>query len=366
VQKGFWLSYLEYYSILQNQSQRSFKAYIDEAFDNIADFGFNTVYVQVRAFGDAYYKSGLFPSGKQFSGKIGTSPGDVPYDALDVMIKSAHDRGLSIHAWVNPMRLCTDTEMKTLSDTVLYRAWYSEPAMRNTHMFKSGDYWYLNPASAPAVSLITDGIIEILRNYNIDGIQIDDYFYPSENLSLDSASYKASGTALSQSDWRITNVNTMLRQMYKAVHAANPDALFGISPQGYVQNNYAIAADVRTWCSEDGYCDYILPQVYYGFENSTAPYADVISVWSNMVKTPSVKLVIGLSPYKIGLSDTYAGSGKSEWASNTDVLARQMTLAETLPNYGGVAMYRYGSLFMPEEEVMTAVEAEVSNIERLS
>jgi uncharacterized lipoprotein YddW (UPF0748 family) len=156
----------------------------------------------------------------------------------------------------------------------------------------------------------------------------------------------------------------MVKRMYKAGHAATPDAVFGISPQGYVDNNYDISADVREWCRTAGYCDYILPQVYYGFENQTAPYADVIAVWSNMIKTPSVKLVIGLSPYKIGLTDTYAGGGKAEWTTNTDILARQMALAETLPNYGGVALYRYGSVFEPEAEVAQAVQAEVENIRK--
>ena len=82
------------------------------------------------------------------------------------------------------------------------------------------------------------------------------------------------------------------------------------------------------------------------------------------MKNSDVKLVIGLAPYKIGTEDTWAGNGKFEWANNTDIIARQMAFAETLPNYGGVALYRYDSLFNPSADVSAAVKAEVANIPR--
>ena len=158
----------------------------------------------------------------------------------------------------------------------------------------------------------------------------------------------------------------MVKKLYKAVHNANDSLLFGISPQGSIDNNYnELYADVRTWCAGSGYCDYILPQVYYGFDNAALPYADTISLWSSMVKSGSVKLVIGLAAYKIGAEDTYAGkSGKNEWINNDDIISRQMTLAETLDNYGGVAIYRYDSLFNPSSSVSAQVDKEIKNIEK--
>jgi uncharacterized lipoprotein YddW (UPF0748 family) len=366
-QKGFWISYLEYYSILSGKSQSEFTDSINEVFDNIADFGFNTVYVHVRAFGDAYYKSSYFPAGTRFDGIIGYEPSvsDIPFDALAIMLRSAHDRGLSFHAWINPMRLCTDAEMKTLSDNVPYKAWYDDSTLRSKRLYEYNGYWYLSPSSPECVKLILDGVAEIINNYDVDGIHIDDYFYPTKDLSYDRSLYEVSGSELSHADWRIKNINALVRSMYKTVHESNPDAVFGISPQGSIANNYEISADVRTWCATAGYCDYILPQIYYGFENGVSPYPDLLALWSEMVKTSSVKLVIGLAPYKIGLTDTWAGSGKSEWTQNFDIIARQMALAKTLPNYGGIALYRYESIFNPDRAVAEAVYKEIENIKKL-
>ena len=359
-QKGFWITYLEYMSILKNKSESSFAKSVGEYFDNISALGFNTVYVQVRAFGDAYYDSELFPAGEQYNGTIGSGSG---FDALEIMVKAAHERGLSVHAWVNPMRLMTSAQIENISDKYQIKNWYDNK--NGTYIVKSGDRWYLNPAYDEVTELIADGISEIVSGYDVDGVQIDDYFYPTAAADFDKAAYSASGTALSLSDWRLENVNKLVKKLYKAVHSANSTAVFGISPQGSVENDYKAFADVRTWCSQSGYCDYILPQVYFGFENATLPYADVISEWSGMVKNSNVKLVIGLAAYKIGVTDNHAGAkGKNEWTENNDIISRQMKLAETLGNYGGVALYRYESVFAPASDVSKAVSKELENIEK--
>lgn len=359
-QKGFWITYLEYASILRNKSEKSFRNSISEYFDNISDLGFNTVYVQVRAFGDAYYDSELFPSGEQFDGTIGT---ENRFDALKVMIECAHERGISVHAWVNPMRTMTTSQIEKLDNSYTIKKWYN--SKRGDYIVKSGDRWYLNPAYDEVTDLIAAGITEIAANYKVDGIQIDDYFYPTTDKSFDSAAYAEMGNGKSLSDWRISNVNKMVKKLYKAVHSANDTVVFGISPQGSVENNYGeLYADVRKWCSESGYCDYILPQVYFGFDNAALPYADVIALWNGMVKSSDVKLVIGLAAYKVGAEDGYAGSGKREWLENSDILARQMKLAESLGNYGGVALYRYDSVFNPTSDAAAQVSKEIKNIEK--
>jgi uncharacterized lipoprotein YddW (UPF0748 family) len=347
-------------SMLRDKSQKSFTSSINTAFDNIKGLGFNTVYVQVRAHGDAYYRSSLFPSGKYYDGKIG---GSMDFDPLAIMVKSAHDRGLSIHAWINPMRLGNDSDIKGIADSYAYKKWYNDENRRGKMVVKSGDFWYLNPAYGDCVDLIANGVAEILSNYNVDGIQIDDYFYPTTSTSFDKSAYAASGTSLSLSDWRFQNVNRMVKRLYDTVHSVSPDAVFGISPQGVPENNDALYADVALWCRTSGYCDYILPQVYMGYEHATAPYSELIRTWNSMVKAPGVKLVIGLAPYKIGLSDSWAGKGKSEWKNNNNIISRQMSDAKNISNYGGVALYRYGSLFEPEQAVAAAVAAEVALIE---
>ena len=362
-QKGFWITYLEYMTILKNKSESSFKKSVGKYFDNIADLGFNTVYVQVRAFGDAYYDSGLFPSGEQYSGTIGAGSS---FDALQIMIDCAHARGLSIHAWVNPMRLMTTSQIQGISDSYQIKKWYDSSKYNGTYIVKSGDRWYLNPAYDEVTDLIGAGIKEIVSNYDVDGLQIDDYFYPTTAASFDSAAYSAYGEGMSLSSWRISNVNRMVKKLYKAAHSANSSIVFGISPQGSVENDYnEVYADVKTWCSSSGYCDYILPQVYFGFENAALPYEKVISQWSGMVTNSGVKLVIGLAAYKIGATDNYAGtSGKNEWLNNDDIISRQMKQAKALTNYGGVALYRYDSVFNPGSDVAAQVSKEINNIEK--
>ena len=364
-QKGIWVSYLEYDSIMKNKSASDFRKSAAEYFDNIRSIGFNTVYVQVRAHGDAYYDSELYPSGDRFNGTMGTSES---YDALEIMIEEAHSRGLSVHAWINPMRLMTDNQITGLSENCKIKQWYDDSDKNGKYIVKSGGRWYFNPAYSEVVQFISDGITEIVANYDVDGIQIDDYFYPTTDKSFDSIAYSGSGTSLSLSEWREENVNSMVKKMYNAVHNANSSVVFGISPQGSVENNYEqLYADVRTWCSQNGYCDYILPQIYFGFNNSSLPYEDTVSLWSSMTSNSNVKLVIGLAGYKSGTEDTYAGStGKNEWIENSDVLARQMRFASEMANYGGVAIFRYDSLFAPASSVAEQVSLEIKNIKKVS
>lgn len=362
-QKGIWISYLEYDSIMKNKSASSFRKTIAKYFDNIKNLSFNTVYVQVRAYGDAYYDSKLFPSGDRFNGTMGTSES---YDALQIMIEEAHGRGLSVHAWINPMRLMTESQISALSDKFAVKQWYSDSNKNGKYIVYSGGRWYLNPAYKEVRQLIADGITEIVSGYDVDGVQIDDYFYPVTDASFDKAAYSASGTDMSLYNWRINNVNKMVKSLYKAVHNANSTVVFGISPQGSVENNYnTLYADVKTWCSSTGYCDYILPQVYFGFDNAALPYESTVAQWNKMVSGSGVKLVIGLAGYKIGAVDTYAGaSGKNEWINNSDIISRQMSCAAELSNYGGVAIFRYGSVFEPASDVAKQVSKEMENIPR--
>jgi uncharacterized lipoprotein YddW (UPF0748 family) len=327
-----WLSYLEYDRLLKNKTEAQFRENINTAFDNIVSIGFNTVYVQLRAFGDAYYDSSLFPKGDRF--------GSSDFDPLPIIIQSAHDRGLSVHGWVNPMRLCLDGEMKNIPSDIIYKKWYNDGT---NDIFKHDGRWYLNPDSDAAINLIIAGIAEIIERYRVDGIQIDDYFYPDDNPT----------------DAKFERVNNLVLAINETVHAANPDALFGISPQGNVENNYPLSADVRKWC-KGGFCDYIIPQVYFGFDNGYSPYLEMISEWSDI--SSGVKLIIGLSPYKIGLYDTYAKPGVTEWQENSDIIARQIKAAQLLSDYGGVALFRYDSLFNPAADVAAQVGLEIENL----
>jgi len=351
--RGVWISYIELQSSFSGRTAESFRAAFAEKMENCKSLGINTVYVHLRAFGDAYYESEIFPWAKPITGNIGQAPG---FDPLKIMLEEAHARGISFHGWLNPMRLPGDSDMSKISTDLPLGKWYNGGAenKKGTFIVKSGDNWFLNPAYPEVRKLITDGAAEILRNYNIDGLHIDDYFYPPNTAeSFDRAAFSASDVGLSGghanlSDFRLENCTKMVKSLYEVTKAANPALLFGISPQGNIENCYALYADVRKWASQVGYCDYIAPQLYYGFNNATQPFDKCLEQWENLVKNSGVKLIPGLAIYKIGLEDAWAGdSGRTEWLNYDDILKRQMDLAVQAQNYGGVIFFSYNYLFAP-------------------
>ena len=343
--RGVWISYLTLEPMIKGKTQAQFVKNIGDAFDQAADFGFNTVFVHARPFGDALYKSEYFPWSRYLTGEEGRDPG---YDPLELMVSLAHERGLRIEAWINPYRVRLDD--KPMSADNQAKKWL---ASGNDGALAWNGGVYYNPGSAAARELIVNGVREIVENYDVDGIHFDDYFYPTTDLTFDAATYQASGSSLTQADWRRENVNKLVHDVYAAVKEANPDCLFGISPQGNVDINYnGQFADVRTWVSEPGYVDYICPQIYYGYRNGTAPYAETVALWDSMIKVDTIKLYVGIAAYKVGTVDTWAGEGKNEWIDTTDILARMVKTARKAEHYGGIVIYSYESLFGDVSEQM--------------
>ncbi len=322
--------------------------------------GLNTVFVQVRPYGDALYDSDYFPWSHTITGTEGVNPG---YDPLAIMVKEAHARGLSIEAWINPYRVRHSGTTAALSSDNQAQKWLSAGS---DSVVKTAVGIYYNPGSEEARQLIVDGVKEIVANYNVDGIHFDDYFYPTTDASFDSGTYAAyqnSGGTLSLADWRRENVNILVRQTYAAIKSINPSVKFGISPQGNMSNNYNVQySDVAKWISTSGYVDYICPQVYFGFQNSTNPYDATVQKFNGMITAPGVDLYVGLAPYKIGTEDTWAGEGKNEWINGENILARMVGSARKNGHYKGFALYRYDSVFAPAAGVKAQVEAELSNL----
>ena len=351
-QKGMWFSFDDMALLLKNKTEEQFRVNIAQAFDNTRALGCNTVYVHVRAFGDAYYQSSFYAWSKNCTGTVGVSPG---YDPLQIMVEEAHSRGLSIHAWVNPMRTANETDMQAMPDLYRVKQWYNSSSTNGTYIIKvdGSPYYWLSPAYSEVRKLICDGIAEIVSNYDVDGIHIDDYFYPTTESYFDEAAFKASG-ASDLTQWRLDTISEMVRNIYSTVKSINPTVMFGVSPQGNIGNNYAFMfADVKKWCAESGYLDYIVPQVYFGYESSS-PFDKTSQDWSDMVTNPSVKIVYGLAPYKIGTTD--------EWSS-TLMMKKQINTVRELQNYDGIAFFRYGSLFTPASDVASRVSEEIDAIQ---
>ncbi len=359
--QGVWISYLEYIDFMQGKSGSEFRSAISQALDNCSELGLNTVYVHARSHGDAYYNSELFPWSKYVTGSFGAAP---DYDPLQVIIEEAHERSISVQAWINPLRLCGKSDISSYGD---YAAadWHSDPATDGKYIVEVNGYYYLNPAYEEVVRLIADGAAEIVENYDVDGLHIDDYFYPTTEAWFDSAAFTESGYT-DLASFRFDNCDYLVESIYSAVKAANSTALFSVSCQGSIENNYdKMYADVEKWCTESGYLDYIVPQIYYGFENSTQPYFECLLRWNSMCERGNIPLVVGLSVYKIGIEDTWAGEGKQEWITDTKILARQLSAARECASYGGASLYSYRSIYSCDSGVEEQVWNEIAEFTAL-
>lgn len=301
--RAVWISYLEWQSA-DFSSEDAFRAQMGSWFDQYAAMGLNTVLAQVRPFGDALYPSAIFPWSSVCTGTQGRDPG---FDPLAVLVEEAHARGLRLEAWLNPYRLA-------LNDTV--PGAFSADNLATVHpewVKQAAGGQYLDPSRQDVRDCIAAGVQEILDGYAVDGIHLDDYFYPTTDEAFDAAEYAAADTDLSLEDWRRENVNALVRQLYQLVHTGGRTAgavPLGISPQGNNDNNYAQQySDAALWLSTPGYIDYAMPQVYWGYGYTTGSgstrfaFENITAEWLALPRAEGVALYFGLGAYRIGDGD---------------------------------------------------------------
>lgn len=319
--RGVWLSYYEINVTSERDTAEEYTAYLESLCQGFAPFGITDVFAHVRAYGDAIYPSEFFPSSKYCASVQG---GELPFDCLELICKVMNSNGIRVHAWINPYRVHSTSDISQLSDDNRAKQWYSPTS--NADVAIVGEKIYYNPCSKKAQKLVVDGVNEILDKYAVAGIHIDDYFYPPECNDFDSAEYEAyllSGGSLEIDDWRRNNVSCLVSEIYRAVKSHGEQKIFSISPAGNIENNYEkLYADVELWC-KGGYADLIIPQIYFGFEHSSKPFAECTDDWLSL-KGDSVSMAVGLALYKSGKEDEYAGQGETEWINKTDILARQV------------------------------------------
>ena len=330
-QRAVWLTYIELADMFSQEScAEDFRTDCDELFGQLADIGINTIYAHVRAFGDAFYASELFAPTKYLT---------FDCDPLAVMTEQAHAHGLMIHAWINPLR-CDTSDNMYRSEGYTIGKWYSDPERYTEYIVRpeGDDHYWLDPAVPEVRQLAADGVRELCENYDIDGVHIDDYFYPTTDPAFDSVLYSAADTEMSLSEWRTENCSLLVSGLYSAVKSVRPDIPFGISPQGNIDNNYsALYADVGRWCAEDGFCDYIAPQIYFGYDNPVCPFTETLAEWENMVRGEK-QLIVGLGMYKTADGGELSGSGYS------GVIASQIEDVLNDAGCGGFAVYRCSDL----------------------
>ena len=358
--RAVWVSYLEW-ATMDFSSEEAFRACVATLCDNCAALGLNTIIAQVRPFGDALYRSQLFPWSHVCTGVQGQDPG---FDPLDVLVTEAHARGLSLEAWVNPYRLRSSASLpSTLAETGL-------AATHPEWVCTVGDGLYLNPAIPDAAAYVTAGVAEIVEGYAVDGVHFDDYFYPTTDQSLDAAQFAASGET-DLAAWRRANVTALVKAVHDAVKAADPTLRFGISPQGNPDNDLTSQySDVYAWLTAEGdeaVVDYLCPQIYWGYGYTLSSggtrfgFDSIVPEWLAMARASTVALYFGLGAYRIGVGDGGANADStSQWQTGA-ALARQVDDLRTW-GAGGWALYRYASLFASETPDLAAAECEALKI----
>jgi len=315
--------------------------------DNVHSMGLNAVFLQIRPSADAFYKSEFFPWSKYLTGKNGLAPKNN-FDPLEFWVEEAHKRGIELHAWINPYRITKngDNEFSALSPNSPAKL-YPEYVVKHT----DGNY-YFNPGIPEVRKLVVDGALEIIRHYDVDGIHMDDYFYPGTNFN-DADTYKKYGVGLSLDDWRRNNVDLLIQELNAGLHKVDKDISFGISPFGIwanAKNNalgsntngsesyYSQYADTRKWALNE-WIDYIAPQIYWENGHKSADYKTLLEWWSNTLKDSNTKLYIGLADYR-----TEEAKTKSNVWYNGKEIKKQMEMNANSAIVDGEIHYRYSSL----------------------
>jgi uncharacterized lipoprotein YddW (UPF0748 family) len=269
------------------------KAELLAILDKAAELKLNAVIFQVRPMCDALYVSDIEPWSEYLTGTLGRSPSPV-YDPLELAVREAHARGLELHAWFNPYRARHSSATSAIPDEHIIKR---RPDLAKRY----GTHYWLNPTSQEVQDYTMRVILDVVRRYDIDGVHIDDYFYPYPEKGPDGKiipfpdddtwkEYQNRGGKLGRDDWRRDAVNQLIERLYREVKAAKPFVKVGISPFGIWRpgNPSGIAgfdpyteiyADSRLWLKE-GWCDYLAPQLYWPLKQEKQSFTRLLAWWS--------------------------------------------------------------------------------------
>ena len=345
--RGIYISYIEISKYLCDKDEITSKNNIKKMISNVKDFNCNTIILQVRPSADAIYYSKLFPISKYLS-----SSNTYSYDVLDFFIKESHKNSIKVFAWINPYRVSTSSDINAIDS--------NSPAYKyiNTDTLYISNGIYFNPSKDEVVELIVEGVKEIV-DYDIDGVLFDDYFYPSNDIDVDD--YKSKNLNISIEEYHLNVVNDLIKKVHSVCIKKNK--VFGVAPDGNIENNYnKNYADVKKWMKSNIYIDYISPQLYYGFYNSSKPFTSTLNEWSNL--NSSVDLYISLAFYKVGLFDVYAKDGNNEWIENNNIIMKEILYSRNISNYKGFMLYRYDNIF--DENIYNGnSKFEINNVKKI-
>lgn len=315
--------------------------------DQFQEMGLNAVFAQIRPAGDAFYPSKIAPWSRYLTGRQG-EPIDKDFDPMAMMIRETHARNMEFHAWLNPYRASMDTIVGNLHKNHPY---HSHPDW----FVKYGGKLYFNPAKDDVRDYLTEIVLEILMDYDVDGIHFDDYFYP----------YPAAGEAFPDAEdfaeygygynsiekWRRKNVDKLIAQVSTMIKTVSPHVKFGISPFGVWRNASSdpqlgsatragiesyddLYADVRLWL-EKGWIDYVAPQLYWNIGFAPADYEILLDWWQK--NSFGKHVYAGYAMYKVN------GESAPAWKDPNEI-PRQILLSRAYPNVQGGIFFNTTSL----------------------
>ena len=337
--------------------------------DSLQSLGINAIIFQVRPTADALYYSELEPVSHWLTGKQGSWEGSWGeqmnkcenekiskcLDPLEWTIEQAHARDMEVHVWLNPYRVNlarTDTSMLASNHLLrLHPDWFWE----------YNKQWYFDPGLPITRAWICTVVQDIVDRYDIQAIHMDDYFYPYPvgKMQLpDTKTFEQYPRGFTDiRDWRRNNVNLAIREISETIRECKPDVQFGISPFGVWRNasvdstgsqtqagitNYDdLYADIRLWI-QNGWIDYVLPQLYWEIGKRVADYQVLAHWWANEVRGTRCRLYIGMAPYRLEESQQPKANGQkpknNPWSTGNEI-GRQMRLNRTIPEITGECFY---------------------------
>ncbi len=320
--------------------------------ENVKKWNMNAVIVQIKPSADAFYPSKYAPWSEYLTGKQGINPG---YDPLAFMIEESHKRGIEFPAWFNPYRVGIPTDTSRLSFDNIAK-------QKQEWIVQYGGKLYLNPGIPEVDDYVVNEIMEVVKKYDIDGVHMDDYFYPykvaNEEYQDESEYQKYGRNFPTKSDWRRENVNNLVSKIHEEIKKEKPNVEFGISPFGVwrnkstdvrgsetragVQNYDDLYADIVHWMDK-GWVDYVAPQIYWnkGFEK--ADYTTLVKWWSEESKKHDVKLYIGQAAYKV-----------RDW-KNENELVDQIEYNRAFPEVKGSIFFSYKSMLENPKNITSKI-----------
>ena len=361
----------------QGLSTEQLKANFLKILDVYELYHLNVLIMQIRPEGDALYLSRINPPSKYVTGDLTST---LPFDLLEFAITQTHKRGIEFHAWFNPYRV-TSTPSDLETEEICNTLHPENFARKNPDLvLRFQDKLFLNPGEPKVMDFVHQTIMEVVRNYDIDAVHLDDYFYPyvaqevneeGEAVPLyfgdnneDLATFEKEGRGFTDiKAWRRDNTYLFMKNLSHDLHDLKPYVKLGISPFGIwghseetdglgsntpltSQETYShsVFADTRQWVKEN-LVDYVIPQIYWTKDNPAAPYEEIATWWNDVVKGTNVNLYVGHGVFQLYESEEEA------WTT-TNPIKEQIAFNKTLDQIKGSAFFRF-SYLVPEKPYFT-------------